>query len=246
MSDRSAEVLASPVRRALLDLLVRSGERGSTASDLAQQLELHVTTIRFHIDRLLRAHLVSEHDSTPHAVGRPAKIYRAHAVDIAAAPPGRAHGTLAGLLADSLEAARAGTLVSAEQSGVQWARAHVDPAKSADAAPATTAGEWFEVVTQVSGRLTDWGYRPEVTSRGDGRTIEVDLQHCPFLDLARSHPQLVCGIHRGLISATLERLGEPNVDVRLEPFVAPKSCRALLTHPTGFPSSDHATSRRNA
>ena len=55
-----------------------------------------------------------------------------------------------------------------------------------------------------------------------------------FLDLARNNPAVVCGIHRGLIAGSLERLGENGARVSLEPFVGPTTCLAHITTTTPF------------
>ena len=58
----AAALLASPVRRALVDALahVEGGDRtpGLTAAELADEVALHVTTVRFHLDQLVAAGLV--------------------------------------------------------------------------------------------------------------------------------------------------------------------------------------------
>ena len=74
-------VLASPVRRDALAVL-RAAPGPLTATALAEHLDLHVTTVRFHLDQLERVGLVareSEHSGRP---GRPAAAYRAVHVDL--------------------------------------------------------------------------------------------------------------------------------------------------------------------
>ena len=56
--------------------------------------------------------------------------------------------------------------------------------------------------------LQEWGYTPELRTSEGGRVAEVTLAHCPFLELARANPAVVCGIHRGLIAGSLAQLGE--------------------------------------
>ena len=60
-------------------------------------------------------------------------------------------------------------------------------------------------------------------------TARINLAHCPFIDLAKKNPAVVCGIHRGLIAGAMEQLGEGEAEVSLEPFVAPNLCRAHVT-----------------
>ena len=81
-----------------------------------------------------------------------------------------------------------------------------------------------------------------VRTDADGHQIEIELRDCPFFGLARTHEHVVCGIHRGLLRGTLEVLGEERVDVRLEPFVTPSTCRALLQPRAPFPARARSTS----
>ena len=60
------------------------------------------------------------------------------------------------------------------------------------------------------------------------------IQSGPFLGLARSNTAVVCGIHRGLITGSMEQFGEPDTHVGLEPFVGPTTCVALVSTRTPF------------
>lgn len=70
-----------------------------------------------------------------------------------------------------------------------------------------------------------------------GRERVIRLRGCPVRDLARSHPEVGCGIHLGLLQGLVDRattedgkLDAPNhgVSARLEPFVEPELCIARL------------------
>ena len=74
----------------------------------------------------------------------------------------------------------------------------------------------------------------ELHAHYGGRTAEVDLVHCPFLPLARTHPEVVCAVHRGLMRGTLEVFGEDDVELSLTPFVEPHRCLAHMTTRTPF------------
>ncbi|MFN8081194.1 MAG: helix-turn-helix domain-containing protein [Kineosporiaceae bacterium] len=236
---RTALLLTSPVRRAIVDHLAEAGAEdpdGLTAAQLAELLELHVTTVRFHLDQLVTAGLLTAADAKDAGVGRPRKLYRIAPGSLTSADDERARRMLIGLLADSFGE---GGLTPAE-AGRRWSRAHV-AAESADE-PADTAGRWLTKVGRMIDILADWGYTPEVASEEGGHTIRINLRRCPFIDLAHTNPAVVCGIHRGLIHGTLEQLGEPEAQVGLEPFVEPDLCRALVRTPTPFRSTARSTS----
>ncbi|MBX9246740.1 hypothetical protein ICW40_18275, partial [Actinotalea ferrariae] len=68
------------------------------------------------------------------------------------------------------------------------------------------------------------GFAPELSADGS----RIDLHHCPFLEVAREHPDVVCGAHLGLIQGELARLGSPATATRLVPFERPGVCSAHL------------------
>lgn len=234
-----ALLLASPVRRAIVDLLAESdGEEadGMTAAQLAELLELHVTTVRFHLDQLVTAGLLTTSDVKSSGVGRPRKLYRAAPGSLTSADDERARRMLTELLADSFGESG----LTPAEAGRRWSRRHI-PVDPADV-PADTAGRWLTKVGRMIDILADRGYTPEVITEEGGHSIRINLRRCPFIDLAHTNPAVVCGIHRGLIHGALEQLGEPEAQVGLEPFVEPDLCRALVRTPTPFRSTADSTS----
>jgi predicted ArsR family transcriptional regulator len=78
------------------------------------------------------------------------------------------------------------------------------------------------VVAGVVELLDHEGFEPE---RSDGT---IRMRRCPFRDLAETHGQIVCSIHRGLISGALAELGSALEVGELQPFVEPNLCVARL------------------
>lgn len=227
-----ASLLSSPVRREIVDCL--SGRTGLTAADLADHLGLHVTTVRFHLDQLIAGGLVTT-TSESRGVGRPRKVYAAAAGSWELTQdPGEAWRVLTGLLAETFgEQHPDGTPISPEEAGRRWALANVPD----DGQPqAGSAGTWLGKVGQMIDTLRVWGYTPSITTTDHGRTVCVELHRCPFLELARTNPAVACGIHRGLISGAMTRLGEPETKVSLQPFVKPELCLAHVTTTANFTS----------
>jgi predicted ArsR family transcriptional regulator len=52
----------------------------------------------------------------------------------------------------------------------------------------------------------------------------VLLHDCPFRDIARAHPDVVCAAHQGLLTELLARLDPSRPASTLEPFVRPGVC----------------------
>ena len=54
--------------------------------------------------------------------------------------------------------------------------------------------------------------RPAVRLRrrvvDDDADAVVAFAHCPFADLAEEHPELVCGLHRGLVAGFVAEMGD--------------------------------------
>lgn len=236
-----ADVLGSPVRRLLIDFLARppdvgaAGEQDPSAFDpepqphsareIAEHLGVHITTARFHLDLLIDAGIVQT-QSIRSGVGRPHKVYSVRPGSLRAASSEQSYRRLAELLADSLAA---GQHTTPEDAGAAWGRSKTAAVLGAGTGdPARSSGQWIGKIGQMVDVLQEWGYTPEIALAADGRTARVSLRDCPFLELAAKHPDVVCGVHRGLIRGTLEALGENNTEIGLEPFIGPTHCLAHL------------------
>lgn len=229
--DTPEGLLRSAVRRELVDVLADlPPERradGLSAAELAVHVGLHVTTVRFHLTRLLEGGLIASQSVPTPGAGRPTKRYRS----LPPEAPERPHELLARLLTESFGARHGdGSPLRPEEAGARWARRQA-PADAAGQGPTDTTVPWWAVVTALVDVLRAWGYHPDLGSEEGGRTARIDLVGCPFIELARSHPDVACGIHRGLMRGTLDRLGEEDARMTLEPFVGPNRCRALVTTP---------------
>lgn len=233
--DRGAGLLSSPVRRRIVDTLhalsadsVATESAALTAAQLAEHLDLHVTTVRFHLDQLVAAGLVTTAFERTHSVGRPSKVY---AVAAGSLDPGQRADSLqllTGLLAATFGARDSeGRSQTPAAAGRRWVEVNVPVIPGA--APADTPGTWLGKIGRMIDVLREWGYTPQISTADGGRTARVTLTQCPFLDLAREHPAVVCGIHRGLIAGAMDRLGETDTTVSLEPFVEPDVCLAHVT-----------------
>lgn len=234
--DPGAGLLRSAVRRDIVDTLAnlpgQQRAEGLSARELGDLVGLHVTTVRFHVTRLIEAGLLTSRSERTPGAGRPTKKYLVSPGSLTGLPDD-AHRRLAALLTETFGACGAdGQPLDAESVGVEWARQHVP--RPEDPAPSRTAGEWLGSVGVLVDTLRTWGYTPEVRTEDPGRTARIGLVDCPFIDLARSHPAVTCGIHRGLLRGTLAVLGEDDVEVSLEPFVGPNHCLAHVTTRADF------------
>ena len=231
-------VLESAARRELVTVLEELGSASAPA--LAARMGLHVTTVRFHLERLVAAGMVTSQIAAEHGVGRPPLLY--------SVTPGSTAGeqehaagevsdhdrhllSLTDVLIAGFREASAGRRVSPEEAGAQWSKVHARDLigiSESDRDRARTAGQWMAKIGRMVDLLQAWGYRPRLDGYDGGGTVEIRLLDCPFLELARADPDVVCGIHTGLIRGALAQFGEPDAEVDLEPFTEPPLCRARI------------------
>jgi predicted ArsR family transcriptional regulator len=236
--------LGSASRVAILRL-VRDTESGRvaglTAGEVAGRTRLHFSTVRAHLDRLVEAGLLIKARASGGAPGRPAWRYRAAAPEPAPAP----YRALAAALLENL-ATTGGGAPAAVQAGEVWGRQLAVTGPAADAPPATGAPDPVATVLSV---LAGLGFdpdrqptatpRPDATGlgthrgthRGTATGAEVHLRTCPFLELVGQHPDVMCGLHAGVIRGALHAAGAPDGEAVLEPFGAPNACVARLRIP---------------
>lgn len=266
LPDAGAALLLSPVRRGIVEELTRVDPQerrtGLSAAELGARLDLHATTIRFHVDQLVTAGILDAHFVRDGGVGRPSKKYILHEVplgDHAQADEGP-FALLAGLLTSVLSTEEAGRLTP-EEAGVRWAteraaalrEAHGEGAarrdgngegavrrdSNGDGAGESTRQGQIDKARDVTHLLRDWGYSPEVEDGEEAGEVGLTLHDCPFLPLAASNPDVVCGVHRGLLRGALDAVGETGARVSLRPFTGPTTCRAMLQlDPPGTPGPE--------
>lgn len=208
--------LASPTRRRLLELL-RAGDSPRDVHDLAQATGLHRTTVRFHLEMLQRAGLVRGQPCPRSGVGRPRTVYAP--VSRGGAGHSDAYRRLAGLLAAHLGPTAEARAFRAEQAGVDWAT-HLVPAVTADRPSPHAAAR------QVGALFTEMGFEPDLTT--EGHDLQIRLLACPFREVAREQPEVVCAMHLGLLRGSLAQLGV-TAPSWLRPFVEPELCLAGLS-----------------
>ncbi|GAA1150939.1 helix-turn-helix transcriptional regulator [Ornithinicoccus hortensis] len=257
-SRQGISLLRSDVRRRLVDHLAglpeeadgpagggRTRGQGLTATELAEVVGLHVTTVRFHVDLLVGAGLLVARDDEPHGAGRPRKRYAVPWATPRAAEPAthRAYAALAEVLGLTVDGAPVPgeTLEGAARDWVREQVAAATPGTGGRPTPARTPGAWLGKVGTVLDLLDGWGHQPDLRTRSGAREVDIVLHDCPFLDLAQGTPETVCGVHRGLLRGALDELGEESVEVDLQPLVTGRTCVAHLTVPAQFADRGETT-----
>ncbi|HEX6516208.1 MAG TPA: helix-turn-helix domain-containing protein [Nocardioidaceae bacterium] len=206
-----------PTRARVLALLQDAGEP-MTAAAAAARMGLHVNTARFHLDALTADGLVvreREERSTP---GRPKMMYAA--ASSAPGVAGRSYRLLAEILTSYLADRLPDPAASAEEAGHAWGRFLTEPARPFAAPDAEQA---LDALVDGLGRV---GFESHVVDeRG---SLRLEVSHCPFLEVAEGHNDVVCSVHLGLMKGMLEQMGAPVRAEDLEPLVEPSLCIARL------------------
>ncbi|AXE40202.1 helix-turn-helix transcriptional regulator [Acidipropionibacterium virtanenii] len=187
----------SPADR-VVDSLRRRGGTAS-ASEVGEDLAIHVSTARFHLDRLVEEGRVRTGREKRATRGRPRTMFTL-APDPADGP--RAYHMLAGVLVDHL-ARQDDAVAVAHQAGVEWGRryAGVDiseileqigfaPCPAEQSSPAEQNGP----ADRDSAAAAD---------DSDDGAVRLALRHCPFIDVVRDHADLLCPLHRGVIEGVV-------------------------------------------
>ncbi|HET9874752.1 MAG TPA: transcriptional regulator [Mycobacterium sp.] len=205
------------------------------AAELAGRMGLHVTTVRFHLDALCEEGSVARTRIKRAGVGRPRTGY-------VVVRDRLDYRSLAEILAMELGDTVAERRQRAERAGERWAsRILADESSDAGGALGTpdrsrsdrVVDDPATMITKIFDRM---GFGPDVSpavAGPDGRRERtIRLYRCPVRDLARSHPEVGCGMHLGLLRGLLgdETNGEGCAALRaqLDPFVEPELCIARV------------------
>lgn len=223
----------SRARAGVLERLDESGFAVSVAQ-VAATTGLHPNTAREHLDGLVDAGLAARVRATPVGRGRPAWLYRT--ASSGRHGQGAEYAGLARALVDQLARSSPDPRADALQAGRRWGAdlARSDAAGRASAGR-TPAGRRRALV----GLLADLHFDP----LANREATTVRLRTCPILDAARAHPEIVCGVHLGIVGGALEEWGESvgrprsvagdgggeGEGVELVPFAEPGACLLTLS-----------------
>ena len=203
--------LADPLRRRLYDF-VSGRDDGVGREEAARAVGVATHTARFHLDKLVEEGLLEvDHrrlsGRTGPGAGRPAKVYRRSATEVAVSLPARGYDLVGHVFAAAVERSL---------DGAPLPEAQAEEARSAGrrdgAAHDRNGGELARSAEVLSGR----GFEPTLVPDG------LVLRNCPFDALAREHTALVCGVNRDYICGVLDGLGCAHTTARLDP--APDRC----------------------
>lgn len=215
--------LGDPLRRRLYRF-VGAQDHAVSRDEVAEGAGVSRSAAAFHLDRLVEEGLLETEfrrltGRQGPGAGRPAKLYRRAAREIAVSLPARRYELAAGLLAAAVcDAVESGEAVEAtldrvaRREGSRIGQA-VGPPELRRVPPAVRA-------RRVADALAGEGYEPRA---GAG---EVTLSNCPFSALVSDYPKLTCQMNLALLEGFSEALPGGGVTARLRP--AEGRCCVLL------------------
>ncbi|WP_343708567.1 winged helix-turn-helix transcriptional regulator [Mycobacterium sp.] len=227
-------------RERVLEMVREQGD-ALDAAQLAARLGLHVTTVRFHLDRLCDEGAIERTRISRAGVGRPRTGY-------VAVPDRLDYQSLAEILALELGDTAEKRRRRAERAGRRWSgrlaagsacEVGAGQDVSHSAGPSKTLEDRAAMAAKVFARM---GFGPELTpaakSAAGKRRRTIGLHACPVRELARAHPEVACAMHLGLLQGLLtnaaaaegrsKKAPRPVMHAELEPFVEPQLCIARV------------------
>jgi len=172
--------------------------RPLTTAEIAETINLHPNTVRPHLERMRDVGLVDVSADARGGIGRPQHRYAlaTDAPSLGLEPP--VMPLLARMvitMADRLGARPTDAFTTGEAEG------------AARAVPYTSAPSSLEALVSDLDQL---GFDPVVSDGDRGDTV-VAFANCPFGDLAREHPDLVCSLHHGMVAGFVGVMGGEEV-----------------------------------
>jgi predicted ArsR family transcriptional regulator len=192
------KALGDNTRYAIYLELARAARPLGTA-EIAETLGLHANTVRPHLDRMREAGLVDVTTDGRGEVGRPQHRFSL-AVDspsLGLEPP--TTPVLAGMvlqMAERLQASADDAFAVGHAEGAARAAGYVNSPSALEA---------------LVGDLDRLGFDPVVAEGDDPDTAVVAFANCPFAHYAQRHPELVCGLHHGLVAGFVDTMGDAEV-----------------------------------
>ncbi len=187
-----------PTRREIY-LFAHGEPVGVTASEVAEQFDLHANVARHHLDKLAAGGYLEISTERPAGgAGRPSKRYRTLADEVTLDVTVRQDDVLVQLLGRALaELGQERAAALAEEVGIEYGRA------MAGAMGDQSTRSFRAALHTVADALSSHGFAAH--AEREGNSLRIVTEHCPFGDAAVEHP-VICAVDRGMVKGMLEAL----------------------------------------
>jgi predicted ArsR family transcriptional regulator len=210
--------------RSRMYVFIRAKGRPVSRDEAADHVGISRKLAAFHLDKLVERGLLTAHYARlpgrgGRGAGRSSKLYEPSDLEVDVSIPERRYDIVGEIMVDAL------TDDSTERPRdvarrIAYDRGHVIGEEvKAELRLRPPGSERTLAVAEET--LTDYGFEPY---RVGDETIS--LRNCPFHDLSRRAPELVCGLNREFIDGLLRGLGNESVEAALEP--TPGECCVKL------------------
>jgi predicted ArsR family transcriptional regulator len=184
--------LGDATRFAMFEHVITSSDPVS-ASETAAVFGLHRTVARSHLEKLAEAGLVIVGTRRNPRGGRPAKVYSPAPTRLDIQVPPRRYRSLSTMLVRLAAKLNGSSAMLAEEVGCECGR---------QAATGLPGGQFSRDgrlnLGSIVAYLRETGCSPQATVRDD-HTLVVEVSNCLYLEVAREHPAVVCGLSSGLL-----------------------------------------------
>jgi predicted ArsR family transcriptional regulator len=216
--------LADPLRSRLYEM-VRTSGRPVSRDEAAEAAGISRSLAAFHLDKLVDRGLLTFEYARPQGrsgpgAGRPSKMYSPSEVEVEVSIPERQYSVIGKLLVNSIlaepgQAARSD--VAANVAAAEGRRVGQDVRAELRMRPPGTE----RALATVADVLRERGYEPYPVEDGS-----IRLRSCPFHQVARHAPELVCRMNREFIEGIVRGIGNQTLEASLEP--TPGQCCVVL------------------
>jgi len=226
-------------QREVLDQL-QTYPQGARSADLAEDLGMHVNTVRGHLDELIARGAVHAHTAPAQGRGRPSLIFQVRIPDNRAIA--REYISLVELLASmivDIDSPSPETVEKAREIGRLWARRMAEREDSPGGAVGKDGTDSTDTaLDRLHHTLRELGFDPTMRrEQGDGDTapesVDIELQACPFVAEGHRPSLMICAIHEGFLQ---ESVGSAPVRLSLRPFQPSGACSVVADR--GTPADD--------
>ena len=188
--------------RRRLYLFIRGEARPVSREEAALEVGISRKLAAFHLDKLVDRGLLKAHYARPPGrsgpgAGRSSKLYEPSEVEIEVSIPGRRYDLVGNILVDALEGLSAdeSPAGAARRAAADAGRVLGERVRRESRLRPPGAERALSVAESV---LRDHGYEPYREEQG-----RVALRNCPFHELSRKAPGLICGLNRSFIDGML-------------------------------------------
>lgn len=227
--------LEDPLRRRIYDH-IRRADAAVTREEVAEEVGISRKLAAFHLDKLLERGLLVSHYARPpgrtgRGAGRSAKYYRPSDIQIEVSIPERHYDLAGSLLLDAIQHELPGESARDAVFRIARERGHAIGEQQRRARKLRRTGA--ERALSVTGEiLEEHGFEPY-----RDEPVGLALKNCPFHALARSAPDLVCGMNQAFIDGMLRGLGNDTVEAVLA-CKPGDCCVTLRLRPATRPQAD--------